>query len=500
MSATPTRVANVSPDDGVSARLTTGVPGLDTLLSGGLLRGASYLLQGPSGVGKTVLANQMAFHHAGAGGSVVYITLLSEEAGRLLQNLSSFRFFDRERVGREIHYFGAFRELQAGREALLEHLLELLRKHEATLLVLDGVSAAEEWFGTLEWRLLLHEVRAGSDLLGCTSLYLLPTDSGSMRPEHTVVEGILELRFTSEGPRTERQIEVRKTRGSYSIGGRHSFQINDDGLRVYPRLESLDPLQAPAPGTGAERVPIGAEDLDSMIEGGFASGSSTLVLGAAGSGKTTLGLRFLTHGAERGEPVLHFGFYEPPERLIRKAENLGWPLGRYVDDGLAEIRWQLPTEALLDRLGEELLARVDQRQVKRCFIDGLDALLQANLHARRLSPFLTALMNGLRNRGVTVMMTAETPSLFGTRLEAPIQGVSPIVENLILLRHVEYQGRIAKLLGVVKTRDDRHEGELRELRIGRDGLRVVRSFDAAEALLTGVALLRERSCEKEIQA
>lgn len=482
--------------EGALERVPTGVAGLDTLLYGGLLRGGSYLVQGSSGVGKTVLANQISFHHVRAGGRVVYVTMLAEEVGRLLQNLSSFRFFDRDRVGRVIHYLGAFRELQAGREALLQHILEVLRKHEATLLVLDGVSAAEEWFGSLEWRLILHEIRAGADLLGCTSLYLLPSEPGPVRPEHTVVEGILNLHFTSTGPRTERQIEVRKSRGSRSIAGRHSFDIGERGIRIYPRLESLDVLQHPAPGPGAERVPTGAADLDAMIRGGLAAGSSTLVLGAAGTGKTTIGLQFLIHGAERGEPVLHFGFYEPPGRLLAKAESLGWPLGRYVDDGLAEICWQLPTESLLDRLGEDLLEHVERRKVTRCFIDGLDALRQASLHSARLSPFMTALMNGLRNLGVTVMMSAESPGLLGSGLEAPVHGISPLVENLLLLRHVEHQGRIAKLLGVVKTRDDQHDGELCELVVGPDGLRIVRSFEGAEALLTGIAFSRSPTVER----
>lgn len=481
----------LEPDESALERVPTGVPGLDTVLHGGLLRGGSYLLQGVSGAGKTVLANQISFHHARAGGKVAYFTLLAEDVGRLLLNLSSLEFFDRSLVGGPIHYLGAFQEVQSGRKKLLQHLLATLRQHAASFAVIDGLSAAVEQFEPREWRLFLHELQAGAELLGCTSLYLLPAAPGDLRAEHTVVDGILNLHMPVSGSRTERQLEVRKSRGSDSIGGRHFFDISLRGIRVYPRLESLERPNSPAP-RGRGQLATGIPDLDEMLSGGLADGSTTLLLGAAGTGKTTLGLRFLTHGAERGEAGLHFGFYESPDRLIDKAESLGWPLRRQVENGDVEIAWQLPTEALLDALGEELLERVDRGNVTRCFIDGLSALEQTASHPERVTPFLTALMNALRVRGVTTLATAETPSLIGGGLHVPVDGVSPIVENLVLLRHVEHRGRLRKLLSIFKTRDQGHDRRLRELRIGEEGLVIVDGFEDADALLTGIAQSPQR--------
>jgi circadian clock protein KaiC len=473
------------------ARVSTGVPGLDRILDGGLLRGGSYLFEGPSGTGKTLLANQIAFHHAATGGKVLYFSLLSESHSRLLQYIRSMEFFDARRVGTEIQYLGGYQALEQGTKPLLGLIRQSLHAQGATLLVIDGLLAVAERTDAHTFRSFLHELQVHSELLGCTVLLVSPAQIGEFRPEHSAVDGIFDLCNTSHGQRDIRELRVRKFRGSGHLSGLHKLGIGHGGLQVFPRLEALvASTEAPAAELRA-KLSTGVPELDEMMGGGVLAGSTTMVIGAAGTGKTVMGLSFLAAGAALEEPALYFGFYESPQRLIGKAESIGLPLREPSDRGLLRILWQLPLERLIDQAAEEILAHVREQGVKRLVIDGVNGFRQAAATPERTAGFFTALTQELRLLGVTTLLTAESASLFGTEINEPIEGVSAIVENMLLLRYVEYRSSVRRLLGVLKLRESDYDPSLRELRITPQGIRLGGTFEGVESLLSGIAVTRQ---------
>ncbi|HYO53683.1 ATPase domain-containing protein [Archangium sp.] len=469
-------------------RVPTGVPGLDIVLHGGFLRRGVYMLQGRPGAGKTILANQVCFHQAAQGGRVLYVTLLAETHDRLLFNLEPLTFFDTSRIPEQITYLSAFSTLEeGGLKGLLEVLRREARAHKATLLVVDGLVTVEESAQTKkDFKKFIHDLQIHAHLIGCTILLLTSASAEMVGPEHTMVDGVLELFDNRLGRRAERELEVKKFRGSGYLRGGHAFQITRDGIVVLPRIEAL--LQEPSreDSCKTDRVSTGIAQLDRMLKGGLPCASTSVIFGPTGAGKTTLGLHFLNESS-RSEPGLLFGFYETPPRIFLKARALGLDLEKKQKQGVFDMLWHAPTERILDGLGNELLAVVRERGVKRLFIDGVDGFQKAAAHPDRISHFLAALTNELRVLGVTTLYTNELQQLFYQEVRLPISGISSLVENILFLRFVELHSRLHRLLSVIKMRDSDYDSSLREFRITSRGIELADTFLGAESILTGEA-------------
>jgi circadian clock protein KaiC len=472
-------------------RVPTGVPGLDTLLGGGLVAGGVYLIMGRPGVGKTTLGNQACFTHVAGGGKAVYVTLLAETHARMLRNLTGMAFFDAEAIGTQIAYVGAYLVL---RERRLPGLLALLRRvladEKPSLLVLDGLTTAHS-LGEPESALkeFVAELQVLSDMSRCTTIVLANMSAqNAAGAEHSMVDGLIELTLDRTHQRTVREIEILKFRGGDHFLGRHDMEISNVGLIVRPRTEMLlakrTELGQP---THYRRVSTGIEHLDSMLGGGLLASSATLLLGFSGSGKTLLGLHFLDAGAQKQEPGLYFGFYEPPERLIETAQHVGLSAFRDNDEaGLIRILWQPALKFGLDALAEKLLADVRARKVRRVVIDGIDGFRQGAAFPERTIRFVTALTNELRALDVTVLVTEETLKLFGPEVEVRVQGLSALVDNIILLEYMDVGAELKRLLSVIKQRGAGHDPNVRELNITDKGIELSPDPTSAHEILQGV--------------
>lgn len=472
-------------------RVPTGVPGLDTLLGGGLVAGGVYLIMGRPGVGKTTLGNQACFTHVAGGGKAVYVTLLAETHARMLRNLNGMAFFDAEAIGTQIAYVGAYLVL---RERRLPGLLALLRRvlsdEKPSLLVLDGLTTAHA-LGEPESALkeFVAELQVLSDMSRCTTLVLANMNAqNAAGAEHSMVDGLIELTLDRTHQRTVREIEILKFRGGDHFLGRHDMEISNVGLIVRPRTEMLlakrTELGQP---THYRRVLTGIEHLDQMLCGGLLASSATLLLGFSGSGKTLLGLHFLDAGAQKQEPGLYFGFYEPPERLIETAQHVGLSAFRENDEsGLIRILWQPALKYGLDALAERLLADVRERKVRRVVIDGIDGFRQSAAFPERTIRFVTALTNELRALDVTVLVTEETLKLFGPEVEVRVQGLSALVDNIILLEYLDVGAELKRLLSVIKQRGAGHDPNVRELLITDKGIELSADPASAHEILQGI--------------
>ena len=480
-------------DDGASKplqRISSHIPGLDVVLKGGIFHGGIYMVVGSPGAGKTILANQFAFNYATAGGRVLYVTLLSESHALLFSSLKGMEFFAPKFLGSSIFYISGYAALEAGKlDGLLKLLRKAVRDHQASLMVIDGLVTAGNVAGTdLELKKFIHGLQVMVELLGCTTLLLSGVTKGERHyAERTMADGLIHLSTSRVGMRSERELEVLKLRGSDVIRGGHFFEISSAGITVHPRTEARLGSDGVAP---EKPMPIvfGVSRLDKMLAGGLFTGSTTLLLGPPGSGKTLFGVRFLSAGAGKKEPGLYFGFSEPPSRIVSKSKRIAPTLAGHVKRGLIEVIWQPPLEQLADALVEKLILAINRRKVRRVFIDGLGGFKESLVYPERLLAFFTALAGELRSVGVTTLVSDETSDFVGPQINLP--RISAAAENVICLRYVELRSQLRRLISVLKMREGNFDSSLREFSITEHGIEVASTFESAEAILSGMARMR----------
>ena len=469
--------SNTPDTPGPIERLRSSVPGLDQILGGGLFRTGVYIIQGLPGCGKTILANQICYGHVAEGGAAVYVTLLAESHSRMIQHLSTLSFFDVKAFPDKLAYISAFHDLEsAGLKGLMAVLRREMRTRRVGVLVLDGLVAASEGASDLDLKKFVHELQSIAVLNDCTVLLLTSGNIHRMAAEHTMVDGLIELEDKLFDARSERSIQVRKFRGAGPLRGKHSLRIDNDGITVFPRIESLY-RGAVAEAMHEEGTTTGVPSLDALTSvGGVTKASSTVVIGSTGTGKTTLGVHFL-RASTAEEPGLHLGFFEGPERIRAKARSLGMDLAPLEASGAVELMWQAPGEASVDEIAERLLAAVARRQVRRLVIDGLSGFLESTVYQERINRFFSCLVNELRSRNVTVLMSLETRDVVSSVVSMP-WGVSGLVDNLLFLRFVHDEGHVERLLTIIKMRDADYQAGLRRIRIDSQGMRIAGSYRA----------------------
>lgn len=475
-------------------RLSTGIPGLDEILDGGLLESGVYIVQGPPGAGKTVLANQACFHRAAQGDRTVYVTLLAEAHSRMFSHLRRMAFFDERVIPQHVYYVGGYSTLEAGGlDALVTLIRGVIQKNSATLLVVDGlVSAQETASSDREFKKVLHEIQTLADMTRCTVILLTNAQRTSgFFPEHTMVDGVLHLTDEVSELRPLRHIRVLKLRGSDPIRGLHSVRITDRGMEVRRRVETVlgvEPAAESRVPTGS-KLALGIRELDTMLRGGLREGSITMLLGSSGSGKTLLGMQFIAEGLEQGERALYFGFYERPEAIMAKCQRVGiGGIREGVERGDGRIVWHRPVEGVIDELGESLIDEVERLRPTRLVIDGIQGFEVAADFAERVTQVYAAIAQELERRCITTIYTTETQALFEKDIRVPINGLSAATQNILLLRHIEHRAAILRGLAILKVRDDDYDPRMREMQITNSGITLLDTFAEDTHIVAGGGL------------
>jgi circadian clock protein KaiC len=474
----------------VLAQQPTGVTGLDAILRGGLPVGSAYLVAGTPGTGKTTLGNQLAYNQASDGGVAIIATLVAETHDRMLAHLAGFTFLNPDAVGSGVHYLSLVSALAAGGlDGVLNAIRDLVRRHRATLLVVDGTGLLEDVApSTLDFRRFTAQLQVQSALLGCTTLLLT-----NRRPEQTDeiathVDGVIHLIQEPLGARERRLLRVAKLRGVGHLTGRHEFAITENGIVVSPRLEALPIPGMPPDHNPPPRLSMGVPGLDAMLGGGLPGRSSTLLLGNPGVGKTLTGLQFIVAGAERGERGLIAGFHESPDQLVTVAAAIGLDLGRFIQAGLVRVLWQLPVDLVPDAWAHTLLETIAAHHSTRLFVDALPDVQQHIIPQDRLTDYMAALLTLLRTAGVTSLFASELETLVGPELRLPMPHVAAALDNGLLLRRVELTSKLHRLISVIKMQGSASDPVIREFAITDAGLVVGNPFSQATALLTGSAI------------
>ena len=476
-------------------RLSSGIDGLDTILNGGFFRGGIYLIQGTPGTGKTTLANQICFHGIDRGDRALYVTLLAEYHARMVQYIGRMSLLDESKLPDQMSYVSAFKVMRTeGLSALLTMIRREILNRKVSIMILDGLVAAQRIASSDQaFNEFVHELQGIALSTDCTVFLIASSDRHDhSNPEHTMVDGILELSDQAFGWATERAMQVTKIRGSAYLRGRHSYKITDDGIVVHPRLEEMLAERGISDCTDTGRVTSGNARFDTMLGGGLPGSSPTLLGGPSGVGKTTFGLHFLA-ACSKHEPGLLMGFYETPPRIRVKAMQVCRPLIPLLDQGAVELLWQPPASESLDAYAQRLLTEIRRRGVRRLFLDGLGAFQNAPGAGQRMRQFLPALTNELRALGVTTVYSLETGSIVGPPGPVAFGDLSALAENMVLLRYVELGATLHRLISVLKVRDSDFDQFLHEFVLTADGPEISSSANSAQAIMAGVATLRENS-------
>lgn len=471
-------------------RVTTGIPGLDLLLGGGLFETGVYIVQGEAGAGKTILANQICFHQAAAQRRAVYYTLLSEAHDRMLGFLQDLAFVDPTQVPKGVTYVSGFKILESeGLGGVVRSIRDTLAHDCPAVLALDGLATVEDAApNTIALKKFLHEIQSIAAMFHCTMLLLTNSDMPQqMRAEHTMVDGIFELRHQTVRLKRTRTLEIAKFRGAGQLRGTHSVLISDQGMTVYPRIElSLRvPSGAKLPTSGPRR-PFGVPVLDQALGGGLKPDSNTMLLGPSGVGKTVLIMHFLNAGAIAGESGILFTFYERRDQIIEKARRLGMePLARAIETGLVEVVWQSSVEANVDIIGANLVSAVERLRAMRVVIDSMHGFQVTEDYVERIQDVFAVFADFFVARGATLVFTVESEDFVGDSLRPPFANASRMCQNIVTLRFSEIAGHIARAIAVIKTRDAEFDNGIREFTITDHGITVGEVIEGRDEILVG---------------
>jgi circadian clock protein KaiC len=494
-----TDIEQASPIVTAQPRIGTGVQGLDEILGGGVPAHRLHLIDGEPGTGKTTLALQFLLAGREAGERCLYVTLsetAEELRGSALSHgwlLDGIEIFDLSAATGDAvdEAYTLFHPAEVELQQTVGAVLDAVDRHGPSRVVFDSLS---------EMRMLARDpLRFRRQILALKQFFTGRACTVLVLDDRTGPEGDLQLQSLAHGVialerlpmeygAERRRLQVKKLRGTQFSGGFHDFRIRTGGLEVYPRLSHSYPTEVLA----GEPVSTGSAELDALLGGGLARGTSSLVTGAAGTGKSVLAMQVARSAVQRGERAAVYMFDERITTAAVRARGL-WPDLSEPDlmDGLT-LRQIEPTEMSPGEFAAVVTRAVDDG-VSLVVIDSLNGLLQAMPNERLLAVHVHELLSFLATRGVTTLMTLVQRGVFGAPIDEAAE-VSYLADTVILLRYFEHGGAVRQAVSVVKKRTGPHERTIRECRVEPGGFRVGEPLTEFHGVLTGVPVYQgERS-------
>ena len=469
-----------------------GVPGLDEVIDAGIPPKTLFLVEGPPGSGKTTLALQFLLHGARNGETSLLVS--NAESPEQLKRIAATHGWSLD--GIEIVEwtepaagetdndpdYTLFPEAEVEVGETLRHLFAEVERVRPTRLVIDTISALRALAPTPAfYRRQLRRIRDVLSAHDCTTLIIDDATGGDKDiRSQTLADAILELYhldFLYGGDR--RRLRVRKLRGAGYVGGLHDFRIKRGGVVVYPRLVAARHAEAAL----SEGASSGIEALDTMSGGGLPRGSSTLIMGPAGTGKSTVATSYLRAAARRGEQCAICLFDESPETFVARSRSLGMDIAGDVEAGLIRMNHLDPAEFTPGEISHLIVQWVEDG-ARLVVIDALNGYLQSAAEEPMVLLHLRELLSYLARRQVLTLLILTRHGLIGTDLSTPVDASFP-ADNVFLLSYFESDGRIRQALAMVKRRVGRHERTIRELTMTGQGISLSPPLSGFAGVLRG---------------
>ncbi|HEY2066713.1 MAG TPA: ATPase domain-containing protein [Gemmatimonadaceae bacterium] len=471
-------------------RASMGVAGLDDILGGGLPTNHLYLVDGEPGTGKTTLALQFLLEGRKHGERGLYVTLsesraeLNGVAASHGWSLDGIEIFELSADAAMEEDYTLFHPAEVELQETMGAVLQAIERHDPKRVVFDSLS---------EMRLLARDpLRFRRQILSLKQFFagregtvLLLDDKSAPDGDmqlHSLAHGVILLEHIALDYGAERRrMQVTKLRGARFWGGYHDFRVRTGGLAVFPRIRSS------VPPASREATEMKSEDsgLDELLGGGLTRGTSTLLTGAAGTGKTVLSLQYVKAAVDRGERVRMYLFDERVTTFRLRARGLDMSMDEAIEDGRLSVVQVEPTEMSPGEFANEVVQAVECDGVQLVVLDSVNGFMNAMPAERLLGVQLHELLTFLANKGVSIIMTLVQRGVFGAPVDEAAE-VSYLADTVVLLRYFEFQGSVRQAISVVKKRSGSHEHTIRECRVESGGIKVGAPLRDFQGVLTGV--------------
>jgi len=482
----------------LSARISTGVPGLDEVLLGGLVPGRSYLVRGGPGQGKTTLGLHFLTAGARADEKVLYISMGESEsqlrgnARALGFNVRGVTFLDLSpsvEFFSQVETYDIFSPADVEREPTTRKILDAVESLRPKRVFVDSMTQFR-YLSPDEFQYRKQALSFMRFLVDKGATVVFTSESSPQVPDDDLQflsDGVIELHSAPEG----RTVMVTKFRGSGFRGGPHSVRLGSGGMEIFPRLvptrERRDFVSRPSPS--------GVPELDELLNGGIDRGTITIISGPSGVGKTTLGLQFMKEAAGRGERSVVYLFEESEETLMSRCEAINIPVREMMEKGTLGLTQVEPLRYSPDEFASLVRHEVEEKGAKIVMLDST-AGYGVSMQGRDLARNLHALSMYLKSWGVTLFLIEEVGTITG-EFRASENNVSYMADNIVFLRHLEIDGEIRKAIGVLKKRTSDFQKSLREIEITRYGLKVGRPLTGLRGILGGTPELNRSPSSEE---
>lgn len=481
------------PSEDEKEYVATGIQGLDAILGGGFLRSGFYLLQGNPGSGKTTLSLQYLFQCSRRGERGLYISLTESRLDLLRTcrshnwDLEAIEIADLTRSDANLkseNQYSVFHPSEVELGQTTRAIFAEVERVEPQHVVFDGLSEmrllAER---PLRYRHQMLSLKAYFEDRGITVLLLDDQTSplGEIQPESLVGGNIIMERYVPGYGGARRRLYVTKVRGATFRDGYHDYEIQQGGIVVHPRLVAAEHHEKFARDVQSS----GIDNLDEMLDGGLQTGTTTLLLGPAGVGKSTLSMKYVAQALVRGERAAVYTFDEVMETLFERSEKLCFNgIRQYVENGQLHAQQVNPAELSPGAFTQEVRRAVEEDGVRTVVIDSLNGYLSAMPEERFLTTHLHELFTYLNQRGVLTLMVVAQHGILGpmsTELD-----ISYMADTVLLFRYFELDAEIRQAISVFKKRTGAHERSLRELKITATGVQVGEPLSGFRGIMTGV--------------